>query len=311
MTELRHLSHSRLVLRTKYYREQTMHLEKQIQVASEKIAQLKKKISLLQAENQNLHIQNEELSVRMDSHQLEKLEQENVLLLKELQKLSSESQKDGSNIDDKIKEYEQLLSDIQVEITEKEQELTYYKSKVQAMEKGKRVYSTAMHDDPQVSHKSITESPHEPVIAYFDYALIKKSDENWIIFGDFHIKNISNESLHHPNVCFRFSLPEVANVKGKILTTEQVELNQQIQENTDGDWMFLQSNWTEEAKERGEIWIAPIHPMRLHRGETFSLSRFQIPLTLQYSDSLIIEGFVYFSDSNTKTKSQNNIVITY
>ena len=53
MTELRHLSHSRLVLRTKYYREQTMHLEKQIQVASEKIAQLKKKISLLQAENQN------------------------------------------------------------------------------------------------------------------------------------------------------------------------------------------------------------------------------------------------------------------
>ena len=117
MTELRHLSHSRLVLRTKYYREQTMHLEKQIQVASEKIAQLKKKISLLQAENQNLHIQNEELSVRIDSHQLEKLEQENVLLLKELQKLSSESQKDGSNIDDKIKEYEQLLSDIQVEIT--------------------------------------------------------------------------------------------------------------------------------------------------------------------------------------------------
>lgn len=312
MAELGKLSHSRLMLRTKYYRDKTLNLEKQVQHADEEIESLKLESKLLQENNNYLTNHIEELKTIVNIKQLEKLQHENNLLLKKLEHMSMETNDNQSNVNKKINEYEQLLNEVQKEITAKEQELDYYKSKVKSLERNNKIYSLAPAEkNTHAKEQSKKETSLESVIAYFDYSIVKKTEQEWIVFGDFHIRNFGNEPFVNPSLCFRFSPPEQANLKGKILSVEQATINKQMQENHRNQWMFLQSNWAEEAKERGEIWIAPTEPMRLQQGETVTLHGFQIPVTLNFSGTLIVEGFVYSSDSETKTKSGNNIVITY
>ncbi len=310
MTELGKLSHSRLLLRTQYYRDKTRHLEKKVQKADEKIAMMKETIKQLQDENHRFSISIEELKARMKVNQIEKLEHENNVLLKKIEMLSKEANEHQSTMEQKIRDYEQLLSEIQKEITAKEQELAYYQSKVKSLEKNQRIYSSAPIEKSRIRSEPSNQSTGEPVIAYFDYSIIKKTEQEWVVFGDFHIKNLGSETLDHPSICFRFSPPEASNLKGKILSLEQAEINQNIQENIHQQWMFLQSNWAEAAKERGEIWIASTEPLSLHHGETATLQGFQIPIAFDFPKTIVVEGFVYFSDTSIKTKSSNNIVVS-
>ncbi|MFA8439883.1 hypothetical protein [Pueribacillus sp. YX66] len=311
MAELGKLSHSRLMLRTKYYRDKTLNLEKQVQHSAKEIESLKYDVKMLQEENGHLINRVEELKAIANMNEIEKLQCENNLLLKKLEQISREQHENQSNVNEKINEYEQLLSEIQKDIITKEQELDYYKSKVKSLEKNNKIYSftSAQKNTPVNKLPDVTDIME--VIAYFDYSLVKKTDHEWIVFGDFHIKNFGSDPFVNPSVCFRFSPPEATNLKGKILSVDQAAIHNEIQETHRNQWMFLQSNWAEEAKERGEIWIAPTTLMRLSKGETVTLQSFQIPVTLPFSCSLIVEGFVYSSESDTKIKSSNNISMTY
>ncbi len=309
MTKLNELSYSRLMLRTTYYRDRTLNLEKKIGIANEKVKDLKKKLTKIEIENNDLNHQVEEFQEMMDLKHLDKLQNENKLLLTRLEQLAIEQQKTQPNIEQKINEYEELLSSIQTDITLKEQQLDYYKSRVKTLENNSSMYKPPI--DRQITEQSTEQENNTATIfAYFDYALISKSAHKLIIRGDFHIKNLGNDSFMNPTICVRFSLPELANLKGKILTSEQVTINKQSQTNV-SDWMFLQTDWANEAKERGEIWLAPIEQRTLQQGQTLSLTEFQIPINAQFNDTLIVEGFVYLSDPATKIKSSNNIIISY
>lgn len=301
MSELSKLNHSRLVVRTKYYRDKTLNLEKKLQQAENEIQHLLEKIQRLKNENTIVNEENNDLKTMVDKNKLEKLQRENFLLLKKLEEIATEKEDHFAKVNQRIEEYESLLSDIQKEFTEKEMELEYYKSKVKSLEKQSRVY---MNTSQAQSRKPVANA--KSTLCYFDYSIVKKSDQEFIFIGDFHIHNFGSEPLLNPTVCFRFSPPELAALKGKIFTFEQATLNKPL----DAQWMFLNSDWAQEAKEKGEIWLVSTEPIHLQQGESTTVHRFQIPVTFSHPGTLIIEGFVY-SESNQKMKSNNNIIFTY
>lgn len=301
LTELSKLNHSRLIVRTKYYREKTLTLEKQLQLAETEIQKLLEKVEKLEQENALINKENHDLKTALDTNRLEKLQKENYLLLKKLDGLANENGDNNETVNQKIQDYERLLSEIQKEINAKEKEIDYYRSKVKSLEKQSRIYTSTnqMH-----THKPLPTA--KSTLCYFDYAIVKKSDQEFIFIGDFHIHNLSSEPIVNPKVCFRFSPPQLAALKGQIFTFEQAAFGQQISP----QWMFVDSEWSDQAKERGEIWIVSTEPMSIKQGESAIIQRFQIPVSFQYSETLTIEGFVY-ADSDQKMKSSNNIIFTY
>lgn len=301
MTELSKLNHSRLIVRTKYYREQTLHLEKKLQLAENEIQHLLERIEKLEREKTIITEENRELKTAIDKNKLEKLQRENYLLLKKLEELTNESGNHQEKVNQKIKDYEMLLSEIQKEMNEKEKELDYYKSKVKSLEKQSRLFLSTNQSN---SRKPLPTA--KSTLCYFDYSIVKKSEQEFIFIGDFHIHNFGSEPIVNPKICFRFSPQELATLKGKIFTFEQSTFNQQLST----QWMFVDSDWSQQAKEKGEIWIVSTEPIRLKQGESTIVHRFQIPVTFHRSETLIIEGFVY-SDSDQKMKSSNNIIFTY
>ena len=301
MTELSKLNHSRLIVRTKYYREQTLHLEKKLQLAENEIQHLLERIETLEQQNTNLTEENRELKIAIDKNELEKLQQENYLLLKKLKELTNQTGYEQEKLNQKIKDYERLLSEIEKELNEKEKELDYYKSKVKSLEKQNRMFVSASQ---QQSRKPLSNA--RSTLCYFDYSIVKKSEKEFIFIGDLHIHNFGSEPIVNPKICFRFSPPELAVLKGQILPLERAAFHQQLTPK----WMFVDSEWSHKAKEKGEIWIVSTEPISINQGESTAVHRFQIPVVFQRPETLIIEGFVY-SDNDQKMKSSNNIIFTY
>jgi len=288
-------------VRTKYYRDQTLNLKNKLQFAENEIQHLLKQLEKLEREHAIIIDENRELKTTIDKRKLEKLQQENYLLLKKIEEIAFENESQLEKANQKVKEYELLLSDIQTEINEKEKELDYYKSKVKSLEKQSRLFASTNR-----SHSQQPLSTAETMLCFFDYSVVKKTEREFIFIGDFHIHNFGSEPIVNPKICFRFSPPELAALKGQIFTFDQASLHHQ--RNT--LWMFLASDWAQEAKEKGEIWIVAAEPTSLKQGESTSVRRFQIPAAFHHSETLIIEGFVY-SDSNQKMKSSNNIIFTF
>lgn len=318
MSQLQKLSYSRLVTRTNYYRDKALDLGKEIVSTKEELELLKKKLDKVRLEKKQLQdklAKKDQSSAIETSEQLEKLRKENEQLQKQLENYESDlanEREPASDYEDKIAGYEELLSDIQTEMIQKEKEIDYYKTKVRNLEKRASYTPTTLAEIDAVQNETKREETMNKtaILSYFDYTVLWQNKAKIVIRGDFHITNIGRERLKNPILCFRFSPPEMSHMKGKITSIEQETLTQQTAGSQSGEWMFLESEWTKEAKERGEIWVVPTKEMMIPAGVTVSLNEFQIPVQMEGNGTFYVEGFVYFQESAFKAKAANHIMIS-
>lgn len=148
---------------------------------------------------------------------------------------------------------------------------------------------------------------------FFDYTVLRSDIEGkpFLIFGNLYVKNTGTEPLINPVVCLRADPPDSVKLGGQILPANMVEtLGVQSPAGVKG-WRYLEEDWFEQAKERGEYWMAPIHPVRIAPGEVQPFQNFQITVMKPKSgNSVMIEGFVYFHDQNVQFISNNRISLS-
>ncbi|MBM7644052.1 gas vesicle protein [Scopulibacillus daqui] len=313
------LSYAQLVNRKQYYQEKSLKLEKEFIFAKEKINSLEQQLKDIGSKWKKLEDKANKLDEIKKSYEqlqekyqqeVQEYEQKLTALEKEAEQLRK-NQKDDGAIDyetyqQRVRSYEQLLSEVQEEINEKDRELAVYKKRLNIFEKRlKAGGELQVSIKPDLNKKDTAEKPHIKVIPYIDYAII--IDKNrCMIRGDLIIENVGEQTLGTPMVCFRFYPGDAALIKGRIMNAQDLEYkepDQQLQ------WVFLESDWAEEAKERGEIWIHPLSSVKTKANELLTLSDFQIPIEMKYYDHVSVEVFVYFQDSDYKAKSVNQILI--
>ncbi|MFC4620148.1 hypothetical protein ACFO4N_15650 [Camelliibacillus cellulosilyticus] len=320
------LNISRLIDREKYYKDKALKLEKSFIFANEKISALEEQLDALVKENQSLTTDKKQVTVKLKETQAlydglvrqyeedKKSARDQIQTLQnEIEVLQKNQRTEGdvgrSMYNQRVKGFEQLLAEMEVEINEKEKELSIYKRRLNVLEKRLKLHGEPfLAKKPDLSEKNTILKPEERAVPYIDYALII-NDKRAMIRGDLIIENVGSQPLDTPHVCFRFTPGDAAELKGKILSWEG--LGEETIEQESDQWAFLNNDWAEEAKERGEIWVYPLTPMKLEPGERVILPDWQMPFEKKYVSQLAVEVFVYFQGSNYRTKSVNQILVNF
>lgn len=290
------LSYERLISRVEYYKDKALDLEKKLMFAEETIERLESEGNLNESlqvieekekELENLRTQVEELSYklnRLEEHEMEK----------------------------RMKGYEELLSSIQEELNEKDQQIDLYQQRIKSMEKRININrsSEPVFDEADLEEKENVPRNKEELncMSYFDYSVIFTQEKTGFVRGSFYIENTGTNTLENPYICFRFQPAEAAAIKGKIISLiaspTQDEMSQSL-------WMYMDNEWAEKAKERGEIWICPLRETRLKSGERITLDDFQIPVRSKIDENITVEAFVYFHKQNFRAKALNHIAVNF
>ncbi|TKD71854.1 hypothetical protein [Pseudalkalibacillus hwajinpoensis] len=300
------LSYSRLITRTKYFQEKSLELEKELIFANDQIASLEKQIESSK-ENEDIIVQLKEELIMLKK-ELEKQSNEQSILKTELEgKQKTVFEDSGSESLAKIKSYEDLLATMQVEINDKDKRLQHYQGKIKNLEKRAQYQENHTINEDEEQSEAVDELY---AISYFNTSLILDKKHSVIIRGDLQIENCGTKNLRNPLVCFRFRPTETAVLKGKIYPIEQAE-TRSLDSKEGVQWVFPDHDWLEKAKDKGEIWVSPLHPVTLKPGEQIGIESFQIPIRSEFKEPVIIEGFVYFQKENYRIKVSNQIVISY
>ena len=298
------LSYSRLITRTKYFQEKSLELEKEVIFANDKVASLEKQLASKQdSDVQITHLKNE---LEEMQRELENSTKEHVARILELEK-KNVADSTGKSYEKKVKDYEGLLADMQMDINSKDKLLTHLQGKIKNLEKRSQ-YMTI--PDVDKVEKSDNKQDEVYAVAYFNTSIIISGKDTVIIRGDLEIENCGSSNLQNPMVCFRFNPIEAAVLKGKIFPIDEAETrksssSEQVQ------WVFTDHDWLEKSKEKGEIWVAPLYPITLKPGDQIGIDSFQIPVKSEYKEPLNIEGFVYFPKEDYRIKVSNQIAISY
>lgn len=316
------LSYARLVSRTDFYKNKALDLEQKMVFAKEKIQTLEDQLKLREehAKEELKDLQNRLETLKADYEQVQKKNdsaEEIEQLRKELKEKSDMieslnetiaelNQKQGHADQEKIEQFERLLSEIQHELNEKEQQVETYKGRIKSLEK--RLSSQQMTPVHKIfSETDSTAKTGKRAIAYFDYSIVVSGQKESVIRGNFHIENVGGEPLGTPLVCFRFYPTDASALKGKIISLEQAQ--------RDGGesktWVYVDDDWGQEAQERGEIWVRPYEETEVRPDGKVTLEDFQIPIKKHFDENVVIEGFVYFGNGQYKVKAANQILITF
>lgn len=300
------LSYSRLITRTKYFQEKSLELEKELIFANDQIASLEKEIELSKESDHTIKQLKEELSTL--EKKLEIQTNEHNLMKRELEeKKASGAEDKGNKVHAKIKGYEELLAEMQIEINEKDKQLQHFQGKIKNLEKRAK-YQENHHVEAEGNEPVTLQETY--AISYFNTSVIISDKNTVIIRGDLQIENCGKNKLRNPLVCFRFLPAELAVLKGKIYPIEQAE-TRSLDSSDRIQWVFPDHDWLEKAKDKGEIWVSPLHPVTLKPGDQIGIEGFQIPIKSEFKEPVIIEGFVYFQKDNYRIKVSNQIAISY
>jgi hypothetical protein len=290
------LSYERLISRVEYYKEKALDLEKKLLFAEESIDRL---------ENET-NTQDSLLIIEQKDKELSTLQEEVKKLTAKIQKLND------SDYEKKIKGYDELLNSIQEEINDKDQQIDLYQQRIKSMEKRININRTSEpvletdESEPSEADENIKKELN--CISYFDYSVIFTHDRTGFIRGSFYIENIGSKTLDNPYICFRFQPAEAIALKGKIISLlaspTQEEMSQSI-------WMYMDNEWADKARERGEIWICPLRETRQKSGERIALTDFQIPIKSKIDETITVEAFVYYHKQNYRAKAVNHIAVNF
>ncbi|WP_243292929.1 hypothetical protein [Bacillus sp. FJAT-47783] len=149
---------------------------------------------------------------------------------------------------------------------------------------------------------------------FFNYTVypFDKEEERLLTLGDLYIKNTGNINLYNPLICIKADPIEYVNFRGQIVPPEMAEALSVQGENEMTGWKYLDEDWFEKAKERGEFWIAPIKRIMIPPNESQVLRNFQ--LTLKKPDKkkqILIDGIVYFEDLQLHFRSNNRMTFSF
>lgn len=290
------LSYERLISRVEYYKEKALELEKKLVFAEETIEQLENEKNI----NDSLRL-------------IEEKEREIDHLRKQVEDLSKKLKRmEEHEMEKRMKGYEELLSSIQQELNDKDQQIELYQQRIKSMEKRLNINRSAepvFEETEQESETTVPRNKNElNCMCYFDYSVIFTKERKGFVRGSFYLENTGTETLENPYVCFRFQPAESSAIKGKIISLiaspTQDEMLQSI-------WMYMDNDWAEQAKERGEIWICPLRETKFKSGDRLSLDDFQIPIKSKIDENITVEAFVYFHKQKYRAKAVNHIAINF
>jgi uncharacterized coiled-coil protein SlyX len=290
------LSYERLISRVEYYKEKALDLEKKLVFAEETIDRL---------ENDLNH--NNSLKV------IEEQDKEIIRLRAQIEELTYKIERfEEHEMEKRMKGYEDLLRSIQEELTEKDQQIDLYQQRIKSMEKRLNINRTAEPalEEIQTDEKEKMERKKEELscTSYFDYSVIFTQEKTGFVRGSFYIENTGLGTLENPYICFRFQPAEATAIKGKIISLLASPTQEEMTQST---WMYMDNEWAEKAKERGEIWISPIKETVLKNGDRLVLSDFQIPIKSKIDVNITVEAFVYCHKQNHRAKAVNSIAINF
>ncbi|MFE1244696.1 hypothetical protein ACFW35_11235 [Fictibacillus sp. NPDC058756] len=290
------LSYERLISRVEYYKEKALELEKKLVFAEETLEQLENEKNI----NDSLRL-------------IEEKEREIDHLRKQVEDLSKKlNRMEEHELEKRMKGYEELLSSIQQELNDKDQQIDLYQQRIKSMEKRFNINRSAepvFEETEQEPETTVPRNKNElNCMSYFDYSVIFTKDRKGFVRGSFYLENTGTETLENPYICFRFQPAESSAIKGKIISLISSPTQDEMLQST---WMYMDNDWAEKAKERGEIWICPLRETKFKSGDRLSLDDFQIPIKSKIDENITVEAFVYFHKQKYRTKAINHIAINF
>ncbi|HLR72000.1 MAG TPA: hypothetical protein VK085_11315 [Pseudogracilibacillus sp.] len=164
-----------------------------------------------------------------------------------------------------------------------------------------------LEDDLDKTHQKIKElfeeKQHIPtndhVYCYFNHSLILEHEKNKsrLIMGNFHIKNMSDQVKNLPIILIKITSQGDFRFTGKFQTENQ--------RNTKGfQWERIM---LKNLDPKNHFCLKPINTEQLDPNELLSFQNFQIKIPLDAA--IIVEGFVYFDESNDGVPAINAINI--
>ena len=290
------LSYERLISRVDYYKEKALDLEKKLVFAEETIERLENEVN----SDQSLQI-------------IEEKEKELQLLRTQVEELTKKVKRlEEHEMEKRMKSYEELLKSIQQEMNDKDQQIDLYQQRIKSMEKRININRTSEpvfeETETETAKTEMQKKEGFNCISYFDYSVIFTKDKKGFVRGSFYIENSGTETLENPYICFRFQPAEACALKGKIISLiaspTQDEMSKSI-------WMYMDNDWAEKAKDRGEMWICPLRETKFKSGDKLTLEDFQIPFKSKIDENITVEAFVYFHKQNYRSKAVNHIAINF
>lgn len=290
------LSYERLISRVDYYKEKALDLEKKLVFAEETIERLESETN----NDQSLQI------IEDKEKELQELRRQVDELTKKLKRLEEHE------MEKRMQGYEELLKSIQDEMNDKDQQIDLYQQRIKSMEKRININRTS---EPVFEENAQDDSKTEPqkkagynCMSYFDYSVIFTKEKKGFVRGSFYIENTGTETLENPYICFRFQPAEACAIKGKIVSLIASPSHDEMLQSI---WMYMDNEWAEKAKERGEMWICPLRETKFKSGDKLSLDDFQVPFKNSIDENITVEAFVYFHKQNYRAKAVNHIAINF
>ncbi len=188
-------------------------------------------------------------------------------------------------------------------------EVNKYKQQVEDLEKRLKVQKSI-----ETQRKSnIIEKKQETITsanAYFSHSVFlpdkeDKEDEQIHVVGHFTLENTGNQILHDPVFCFRTKPAERINIGGKIRLRQPLDQTWMAPKE---EWIYVQNDWREWVKTRGEHWLKPTHIDTIKPGEKAVFSNFDMTIIpIDEDEHLLVEGFCYTREMQKGISAANTI----
>lgn len=166
--------------------------------------------------------------------------------------------------------------------------------------------------EPQQISNEVDYEDFDEAHSYFDYTVHLTTDEEDLnITGNFYITNTGNTELKNPIVCLKVDPKEHVSLGGQILPPSMAEVYGVQSSGGLKGWRYLEDDWFDKAKDRGEYWIAPLHSTVIKPGEQIDISNFQLSIAKPKEiDKVTVKGIVFFKEQDLSFTANNAISIS-
>ncbi|MBM7096056.1 hypothetical protein JSY36_09840 [Bacillus sp. H-16] len=196
-----------------------------------------------------------------------------------------------------------------------EQKILHYRSEVAKYKKQAEELRSLLKAARQKGHTGQKEGSYSPPVslaakAYFSYSTFfpkqgEEQDNQIHAIGHFTFENTGNQILHDPVFCFRTKPANSVNIGGKIRMTQALDHTWMTPKE---EWVYVQNDWKEWVKTKGEHWLKPVHIDTVKPGEKAIFSNFDMAISPgNKDDHILIEGFCYARELQKGIASVNTI----
>ncbi|WP_026908038.1 hypothetical protein [Paucisalibacillus globulus] len=143
------------------------------------------------------------------------------------------------------------------------------------------------------------------IIGYFTFSIstTNKKNEKNIILGDFHIKNLSANTINNLYLCIKIDATDKYNFSGKYKTTK-------LQNDRTASSSYWSLFTVPDKEDENEYWFQLSNQKQLLPHETLSFSDFQINWTNKDVYSCSVQGFIYTDFEKEGIFALNNVNVS-